>query len=72
MPDDILRKIRDPARLAELQATGLLDSPAEESFDRITRLAMHFVGAPVGLINLIDADRQYSRRATGRPRARCR
>ncbi|HTZ69938.1 MAG TPA: PAS domain-containing protein [Acetobacteraceae bacterium] len=52
-------------RLLALSATGLLDSPAEPRFDRLTRLAAASVGAPVALISLVDADRQFFKSAVG-------
>ena len=51
--------IRSPSRLSALQATGLLDSPPEKAFDRLTRLASRLVKAPVALVSLVDADRQF-------------
>jgi type IV pilus assembly protein PilB len=49
----------EPERLATLHRTGLLDSPREERFDAITRLAAHTFGTPVALVTLIDRDRQW-------------
>ncbi|MEW5930977.1 MAG: GAF domain-containing protein [Gemmatimonadota bacterium] len=51
--------VRDPARLAEVRATGLLDSEREEVFDRLTRLAARVIGAPVSFISLVDEDRDF-------------
>lgn len=59
--------LNDPVRLAALKATRLLDSPPEEEFDRITRLAARMVGAPVCLVSLVDDARQYFKSATGLP-----
>ena len=36
--------LNDPARLAAVHATGLLDSDVEEVFDRLTRLAVRQIG----------------------------
>lgn len=55
----------DPARLAELEATGLLDSPTEASFDRITRLAQRILDVPVALVSLVDRDRQFFKSQVG-------
>lgn len=57
--------IQNPARLAELHATGLLDSPAEESFDRFTRLASALLGIPLTLVTLVDRDRQFFKSQVG-------
>lgn len=46
-------------RLRALCATGLLDTPPEERFDRITRLAAGFFGVPICLVSLVDEDRQW-------------
>ncbi|MBV8168954.1 MAG: GAF domain-containing protein [Alphaproteobacteria bacterium] len=46
-------------RLATLRALGLLDTPEEERFDRITRLAGAVFDVPVALISLVDRDRQF-------------
>ena len=59
--------IQDPARLAALRKTALLDSPTEEAFDRLTRLAVRLLGAPVALVSLVDADRQFFKSAIGLP-----
>ena len=58
---DPLRTLHDPSRLAELDATGLMDSGPEESFDRITRLAAEFLEAPLSLVNLVDDRRQFTK-----------
>ncbi|HLL81975.1 MAG TPA: GAF domain-containing protein, partial [Longimicrobium sp.] len=60
-----MNAVLDPARLAELRATGLLDTPAEEAFDRLTRLAARLLDAPVALVSLVDADRQFFKSQVG-------
>ncbi len=64
-------RIDDPARLAAVHAVGLLDTPAEEAFDRLSRLAARCVRAPVVLVALIDADRQYLKSCIGLPEPWC-
>lgn len=59
--------MRDEARLEALYATGLLDSPPEEAFDRLTRLVRRLLGVPVSLVSLVDADRQFFKSSTGLP-----
>lgn len=49
----------EPARLARLQALNILDTPAEERFDRITRLASALFDVPIVLVSLVDRDRQW-------------
>ncbi len=55
----LVRALADPQRLDLLHATGLLDSPPEEAFDRFTRLASTIMHAPVALVSLVDQDRQF-------------
>ncbi|WIG59413.1 MAG: RsbU-domain-containing protein [Ktedonobacterales bacterium] len=57
----------DPARLAALQRTALLDTPAEESFDRLARLASRALHVPIALVKLISADRQFFKSSVGLP-----
>jgi GAF domain-containing protein len=55
------------ARLDELRRTGLLDSPPEESFDRLTRLTSTVLNVPVALVSLVDDDRQFFKSCLGLP-----
>jgi GAF domain-containing protein len=69
MSDDTVMRaaLADKARLAALWRVGLLDTPAEEVFDRLTRLVRRLLGAPVALVSLVDADRQFFKSALGLP-----
>ena len=57
--------LADPARLAALHALALLDTPAEEAFDRLTRLAARTIRVPVALVSLVDEDRQFFKSCVG-------
>jgi GAF domain-containing protein len=57
--------VHAPTRLRELRATRLLDSPAEESFDRLTRLTSAVLNVPVVLVSLVDDDRQFFKSSLG-------
>jgi GAF domain-containing protein len=57
----------DQGRLEALQATGLLESDVSPSFDRLARLAAHVLHAPVALVSLVDADRQFFKSCLGLP-----
>lgn len=57
--------LNDPLRLAELRRTRLLDTPAEEAFDRLARLAARLLRAPVALISLVDEERQFFKSCIG-------
>lgn len=65
--DDLATHIANPARLAALRRVALLDTPTEESFDRLCALAVRFLLAPVALVSLVDADRQYFKSCIGLP-----
>lgn len=52
-------------RLIALEATRLVDSPASEDFDRITRLAARTFGVPTALVSLVTADRQWFKSRVG-------
>jgi len=54
-------------RLAALHELDLLDTEAEERFDRITRLAAGLLGTPVALVTLIDRERQWFKSRVGTP-----
>ena len=54
-------------RLAALYGLRLLDSPPDERFDRITRLAARLLNVPMALVTLIDRDRQFNLSSFGCP-----
>ena len=54
-------------RLAALRSTGLLDSPDESAFDRLTALVSTALRVPVALISLVDKDRQFFKSQCGLP-----
>jgi CheY-like chemotaxis protein len=58
-------EIERPQRIAALHETALLDTPPEESFDRLTRLASRLLGAGSALVSLVDKDRQFFKSQTG-------
>ena len=58
-PEAAVARRHDPARIAALRGSGLLDRAAEESFDRLTRLAAKLVSAPATFISLVDENRDF-------------
>lgn len=64
---DAAAAARDPDRVGALEATGLLDSEIDPAFDRITRLAAQVLNAPIALVSLVDADRQFFKSCLGLP-----
>lgn len=65
--DDLAKTLAEPGRLAALHGAALLDSPPEESFDRLARLAARVVDAPVALVSALDRDRQFFKSCLGLP-----
>src|SRR5712671_4490190 len=63
--DRLAEAIGDEARLEALRRTLLLDSPPEESFDRLTRLATAVLKVPVALVSLIDGKRSFIKSCFG-------
>lgn len=57
--------IANPRRVAALQETGLLDTPAEPYFDRVTRLVRKLIGAETSLLSLVTPDRQFFKSSCG-------
>jgi PAS domain S-box-containing protein len=52
-------------RLQALRASALLDTPPEERFDRLTRLAKRIFGTRIALVSLVDTDRQWFKSRQG-------
>ncbi len=52
-------------RLAALRDLSVLDTPAEERFDRVTRVAAALAEVPIVLVSLVDRDRQWFKSCHG-------
>jgi diguanylate cyclase (GGDEF)-like protein/PAS domain S-box-containing protein len=52
-------------RVAALWATRILDTPPEQTYDRVTRLAANVLNTPVALISLVDNKRQWFKSRLG-------
>jgi signal transduction histidine kinase len=61
------QRLTDPARLAALERTRLMDSPREEAFDRLAHLAARALKAPLTIISLVGADKQFFKAGFGLP-----
>ncbi len=57
----------EEARIAALHSLSLLDTPPEERFDRITRLATELFGMPMSAMSLVDRDQQFLKSHPGIP-----
>jgi diguanylate cyclase (GGDEF)-like protein/PAS domain S-box-containing protein len=68
----VREKLLEPAipfdeveRLATLRGLNIMDTPPEERFDRLTRLAQHLFTVPIALVSLIDSNRQWFKSCQG-------
>ncbi len=52
-------------RLARLRELMVLDSVPEPLFDSLTRMASEVCGAPIGLVSLVDTERQWFKAQVG-------
>ncbi len=57
--------LANPRRLAALAESGLVDSPGERAFDRVTRLVAETLHVPVALFTLVTDDRQVFKSSVG-------
>ncbi|MDK3256254.1 GAF domain-containing SpoIIE family protein phosphatase [Blastococcus capsensis] len=51
--------VRAPARLAAVEAAGLLDAESEEAFDRLAALARQLLRAPFAFLTVVDDRRSF-------------
>ena len=56
---------RQEERLARLRQYEILDTPREADFDEIVELASQICEAPISVVNLIDAERQWFKAEVG-------
>jgi len=52
-------------RLRALHSLRVLDTPAEERFDQITRMAKRLFNVPIALVSLVDSNRQWFKSRQG-------
>lgn len=57
--------LNETLRLATLKSLNVLDTPAEERFDRVTRMAKRMFRVPIALVSIVDEDRQWFKSAQG-------
>ncbi|MDX1519832.1 MAG: sensor domain-containing diguanylate cyclase [Gammaproteobacteria bacterium] len=55
----------EACRLSTLQSLSILDTPPEERFDRVTRMARKLFGVPIALVSLVDENRQWFKSCQG-------
>lgn len=57
--------VQNPVRLRVLHDALLLDTPPEENFDRLTKLAARVLRVPMAFVSLVDAERQFFKSCIG-------
>lgn len=64
-PVNTMSEQEERARLQALHDLDILDTEAEQAFDRLTRLASSFYQSPIALISLVDEKRQWFKSRVG-------
>lgn len=59
------RDILSHDRLAALRSYGILDTAAEDAFDQVVHIAAQVCSAPVALVSLVEAGRQWFKARVG-------
>lgn len=62
---DVPVEVFEPARLAAVRATRLLDTGAEEPFDRLARLAASVLNTPFAFVTIVDERRSFWKSCIG-------
>ncbi len=57
--------INEHSRLEALSRLNVLDTPPEERFDRVTRMAKRLFKVPIALVSLVDENRQWFKSCVG-------
>ncbi|MFD2148022.1 GAF domain-containing protein [Mucilaginibacter antarcticus] len=60
----------DAERLIALKRYRIMDTPSEESFDNIAKLASEIFNVPISLLSLVDADRVFFKSNVGMGKAK--
>ena len=55
----------EDVRIQALKDLKILDTPPEERFDRITKVAQIMFDVPIALVSLVDSDRQWFKSCAG-------
>ena len=55
----------EQSRLAELRSIGILDTQAEERYDRFTRLAKRAFNVSFAMLSLVDDKREWFKSRQG-------
>lgn len=64
-PGEALARLLESERLEAVHRYAILDTPREEPFDRITRLAAKIFDVPVAIISIVDRERAWFKSSFG-------
>lgn len=64
-PDELPKEVFDPARLAAVAQSGLLDTAPEGTFDDLAQLALAITGAQKAFFTIADGRRSFWKTALG-------
>ncbi len=59
LPDEVRKVVDDPARLNALAALEMVDGHADADFERLSRTAAYIFNTEIGLVTLLDRERQW-------------
>ncbi len=60
-----MNNVKSKSRLQSLYSIGILDTPPDERFDRITRIASRIFKVPISIVSLVDRERQWFKSSFG-------
>ena len=64
-PGAQLRTVNELERLEALRNYQILDTPPEQIFDDLVRLAAYICGTPASMVSMVDAERQWFKATIG-------
>jgi signal transduction histidine kinase len=67
LPQAVQSRLDSPDRLAAVARLGLLGTPREEAFDRLTRLAARVLGVRGTMVTVTSAEIQFCKSSVGLP-----
>jgi signal transduction histidine kinase len=67
LPQAVQSRLDSPDRLAAVARLGLIGTPREEAFDRLTRLAARALGVRGALVTVTTAEVQFCKSSVGLP-----
>ena len=57
----------EEGRLSDLHSYAILDTPPEDAFDQLAKLAAQVCDCPMAIVNFVDSERQWFKASVGLP-----